>query len=112
MWTIARIDEADYGCEERLPGKPLMLLITLEREDGEIIQFEAAENWIEMQGLAEGDEWPEDIEAEDSDAVNAELQSEWMENYEVDGQMDIFAYIPEEKKEQIPFELCMNPPVE
>ena len=35
-----------------------------------------------------------------------------MENYEVDGQMDIFAYIPEEKKEQIPFELCMNPPVE
>ena len=35
-----------------------------------------------------------------------------MENYEVDGQMDIFAYIPKEKKETIPFELCMNPPVE
>jgi hypothetical protein len=30
MWTIAKIEEADYGCEERLPGEPRMLLITLE----------------------------------------------------------------------------------
>ena len=35
-----------------------------------------------------------------------------METYEVDGQMDIFAYLPNEKKEEILFELCMNPPVE
>ena len=81
MWTISRIDEADYGCEERLPGEPLMLLITLENEAAEIIQFEVAENWIEMHGLDEGDEWPEDIEAEDEEAVNAETQSKWMENY-------------------------------
>ena len=72
MWTISRIDEADYGCEERLPGEPLMLLITLENEAEEVIQFEVAENWIEMQGLDEGDEWPEDIEAEDEEAANAE----------------------------------------
>ena len=81
MWTISRIDEADYGCEERLPGEPLMLLITLENEAAEVIQFEVAENWIEMQGLDEGDAWPEDIEAEDEEAVNAENQSKWMENY-------------------------------
>ena len=81
MWTIARIDEADYGCEERLPGEPLMLLITLESENGEVIQFEAAENWIEMQGLDEGDEWPEDIEAVDVDDENAAIQNEWMDNY-------------------------------
>ncbi|MEE1027799.1 MAG: hypothetical protein UH211_03845 [Agathobacter sp.] len=81
MWTISRIDEADYGCEERLPGEPLMLLITLENEAEEVIQFEVAENWIEMQGLDEGDEWPEDIETEDEEAVNAENQARWMENY-------------------------------
>lgn len=81
MWTISRIDEADYGCEERLPGEPLMLLITLENEAAEVIRFEVAENWIEMQGLDEGDEWPEDIEAEDEEAVNAENQARWMENY-------------------------------
>ena len=81
MWTISRIDEAYYGCEERLPGEPLMLLITLENEAEEVIQFEVAENWIEMQGLDEGDEWPEDIETEDEEAVNAENQARWMENY-------------------------------
>ena len=81
MWTIARIDEADYGCEERLPGEPLMLLITLESENGEVIQFEAAENWIEMQGLDEGDEWPEDIEAVDVDDEKAAIPNEWMDNY-------------------------------
>jgi hypothetical protein len=55
-----------------------MRLNTLESEDGAVIQLEAAENWIEMQGLDEGDEWPEDLEDEDSDdrmaAGQAELQ--------------------------------------
>jgi hypothetical protein len=81
MWTIARIDEADYGCEERLPGEPLMLLITLKSEDGAVIQFEVAENWIEMQGLDEGDEWPEDLENEDPDDMKAAGQAQWMERY-------------------------------
>lgn len=75
MWTISRIDEADYGCEERLPGEPLMLLITLENENGELIKFEVAENWIDMQGLDEGDEWPEDIEAENSDSKKSNNSS-------------------------------------
>lgn len=81
MWTITRIDEADYGCEERLPGEPLMLLITLENEEGTILRFEIAENWIELQGLDVGDEWPEDIEAEDPENQKAENQSAWMEYY-------------------------------
>ena len=81
MWTIARIDEADYGCEERLPGEPSMLLITLESENGEVIQFEAAENWIEMQGLDEGDEWPEDIDKPDENSEKAMEMSAWMDNY-------------------------------
>jgi hypothetical protein len=29
-----------------------------------VIQFEVAENWIEMQGLDEGDEWPEDLDGD------------------------------------------------
>ena len=61
MWTIQRIDEVDYGCEERLPGEPLMALVTLENEIGEIIFFEMPDNWLLMQGLNEGDEWPEEI---------------------------------------------------
>lgn len=58
-----------------------MVLITLESDTGEILQFEMPENWIEMQGLEEGDEWPEDIDAEDADHQKAENQSRWMGNY-------------------------------
>ena len=70
MWTIARIDDADYGCEERMPGEPLMVLVTIERDDGAIMQFEVTEDWIMMQGLDEGDEWPEDVEAENPNDIN------------------------------------------
>ena len=81
MWTIQQISEADYGCEERLPGEPLMVLVTLESDIGEILQFEMPDNWLLMQGLDEGDEWPEDIDAEAPDSAQAQKQAEWMENY-------------------------------
>ena len=80
MWKIVRIDDADYGCEERMPGEPLMVLVTIEREDGITMQFEVTEDWIELQTLEEGDEWPEEIE-EDPDTMHAAKQSEWMEGY-------------------------------
>ena len=72
MWTIKRIDEADFGCEERLPGEPLMVLVSLESDDGRVIQFEE---------LSEGDEWPEDIEAPDAADERTVRQTQWMENY-------------------------------
>jgi hypothetical protein len=81
MWTITKIEEADYGCEERLPGEPRMLLITLESEDGAEVRFEAAENWVEMQALDEGNEWPEEIEDEDPNDRMAAEQADWMEGY-------------------------------
>ena len=46
MWYVRRIEEADYGCEERMPGEPLMALITLEYDDGRECQFEASEDWL------------------------------------------------------------------
>lgn len=81
MWTIKRIDEADFGCEERLPGEPLLVLVSLESDDGRVIQFEAADNWLTVQELSEGDEWPEDIEAPDAADERTVRQTQWMENY-------------------------------
>lgn len=81
MWTIFRIDEADFGCEERLPGEPLMDLITLESDMGETLQFEVSDEWLIMQGLEEGDEWPEEVEEEDSDSEKAKAQAAWLYNY-------------------------------
>lgn len=81
MWTIQRIEEADYGCEERLPGEPLMALVTLESDMGETLQFEMPDQWLLMQELEEGDEWSEEIEDETSDSLKAKEQAAWMENY-------------------------------
>jgi len=81
-WTINRIDDADFGCEERLPGEPLMVLVTLESELGELMQFEVADHWLELQGLDEGDEWPEEIDdiTDESNTIGAK-QEEWMKGY-------------------------------
>lgn len=81
MWKIVRIDEADYGCEERMPGEPLMVLVSLESEEGCRLQFEMPDNWMQLQNLDVGDEWPEDIDSEDSIAIQAQKQTAWMNSY-------------------------------
>lgn len=82
MWIIKQIDEADFGCEERMPGEPVRVRITLEDQDtyNGVLVFEVAENWLEMQGLDEGDEWPEEIDTEGTDD-KAALQAEVMEKF-------------------------------
>ena len=81
MWYVRRIEEADYGCEERMPGEPLMALITLECDDGRACQFEVSEDWLMYQGIDEGDEWPENLDEADKDSEKAKMMSGWMENY-------------------------------
>lgn len=81
MWIVKRIDEADYGCEERMPGEALMLLVTLESDEGSFRQFEVAENWIDSQGIVEGDEWPEDWNEPDETTDQAKKMTDFMENY-------------------------------
>ncbi|MCQ2494632.1 MAG: hypothetical protein MJ104_08520 [Lachnospiraceae bacterium] len=84
MWTITSIEEADYGCEERMPGEMLMVLVTLEDDFGREISFECADSWLLAQELDEGDEWPEDIEELgmlNEDSIKANEMSAWMDNY-------------------------------
>jgi len=56
MWIVKDLQEADYGCEERMPGEPLKTLVILESDDGRCCQFEVADEWLFMQGIEEGDE--------------------------------------------------------
>ena len=81
MWFVSRIAEADYGCEERMPGEPLMALVTLESDDGRERRFEVSEDWLCNQGIDEGDEWPEDPDEPDEDSQKATIMSAWMDNY-------------------------------
>ena len=81
MWNVSRIEEADYACEERRPGQPLLALVTLETDAGRVCRFEVSEDWLAYQGLEKGDEWPEDLDEADKDSQKAEMMSAWMDNY-------------------------------
>lgn len=98
MWKIHQILEADYGCEERLPGQPLMALVYLVDEYGQTCQFEVEDQWLIENNLDEGDEWTYPIEIAvdnslentadhlidnqaDNNAGSAQKQMEWMDNY-------------------------------
>lgn len=81
MWTVKSICEADFGCEERAENEPFMVFVTIESDDGRIIQFEAADEWLTEQGIDEGDEWPDDVDALEVEANKASNMSAFMENY-------------------------------
>ena len=57
MWKIKQIAEADFGCEERLPGEKLKCLVILENENGDTRRLEAEDEWLTEQGLDEGSTW-------------------------------------------------------
>jgi len=80
LWTIKNIYESDFGCEERMPGEPLTVIVILESDSGEICQVEVSDEWLTFQELQEGDEWPLDIEDKGLEE-KAEKQSAWMNNY-------------------------------
>jgi len=80
-WMITDIEEADFGCEERMPGEPLLVVVTLESEDGREVQFEAADRWLIIQELDVGDEWPEDIDELEEKNDSSMKQEELMNRY-------------------------------
>ncbi len=59
MWKIKHIYEADYGCEERMPGEKLKCLLELENEAGQVRQLEVEDEWLTRNQLEEGMELKE-----------------------------------------------------
>ncbi|WP_294785956.1 hypothetical protein [uncultured Eubacterium sp.] len=57
MWKIKQIAEADFGCEERLPGEKLKCLVILENENGETRRLEVEDEWLTELGLDEDSTW-------------------------------------------------------
>ena len=81
MWTVKSIMEADFGCEERGENEPLMVIVTLESDDGRMLQFEAEDAWLNEQDIDEGIEWPYDVDAFETEAEQASNMTAFMENY-------------------------------
>jgi hypothetical protein len=59
-WTVKRIQEGDYGCEERPAEERNQVIVTLENEDGLTRQLTADDDWLYTMGIDEGSLWPEE----------------------------------------------------
>lgn len=81
MWIINSIFEADFGCEERMPGEPLMVTVQLSCDDGRICRLDVPDVWLENQGLDEGDEWPINLDEKSESDITVMKQSEFMNEY-------------------------------
>jgi hypothetical protein len=60
-WTVKRIQEGDYGCEERSAEERNQVIVTLENEDGHTRQLTADDDWLYTMGIDEGSLWPEEV---------------------------------------------------
>lgn len=60
-WTVKRIQEGDYGCEERSAEERNQVIVTLENEDGTIRQLTADDDWLYTIGIDEGSIWPKEV---------------------------------------------------
>ena len=58
-WTVKRIQEDDYGCEERLEDAKVKVLVTLVDESGQERLIRVEDEWLYANGIDEGDKWPE-----------------------------------------------------
>ena len=59
-WTVKRIQESDYGCEERSAEERNQVIVTLVDEDGLTRQLTADDDWLYTMGIDEGSLWPEE----------------------------------------------------
>ena len=57
-WKVKRIQEGDYGCEERQDDEKIKVLVTLENEEGGRA-LQAKVQWLYAKGIDEGDPWPQ-----------------------------------------------------
>ena len=58
-WTVKRIQEDDYGCEERLEDAKVKVLVTLVDENGQERLIRVEDEWLYANGIDEGGRWPE-----------------------------------------------------
>lgn len=55
IYKVLRIEEEDYGCEERLEGQPLLVRVTLEKEGGEVFWVKQKDDLLYERNINEGD---------------------------------------------------------
>ena len=56
-WIVKRIQEDDYGCEERPENEKVTVLVTLINENGQERQLRVKDDWMYANGINESDQW-------------------------------------------------------
>ena len=59
-WIVKRIQEDDFGCEERPDDAKVKVLVTLGDENGQERQIRVEDEWLYAKGIDEGSCWPEE----------------------------------------------------
>lgn len=54
-WRVKRIQEDDYGCEERPENEKVKVLVTLVDGNGQERVLRVEDDWLYEQGINEGD---------------------------------------------------------
>ena len=60
-WIVKRIQEDDYGCEERPDNRKVTVLVTLTDKKGQERLLRVEDDWLYANGIDEGDRWPVDF---------------------------------------------------
>ena len=60
-WKVKRIQEDDYGCEERKKKKKIKVIVTLVNNIGQERQIRVEDDWLYAKGINEGDLWPDTL---------------------------------------------------
>lgn len=58
-WTVLRIQEADYGCEERPEGEKQKVIVTLTDAGGRRKEILVEDDWLYENNIDEGSVWPD-----------------------------------------------------
>ena len=57
-WMVKRIQEDDFGCEERPDDAKAQVLVTLADENGQERMIRVDDEWLYENGIDEGSCWP------------------------------------------------------
>ena len=60
-WRVKKIQEDDYGCEERPENEKTKVLVTLADENGQERILRVEDDWLYQRGIDEGDLFPYDV---------------------------------------------------
>lgn len=58
-WKVTKIQEADYGCEERAAGEKVKVVVTMTDENGEKRQQICEDDWLYANNIDVGSIWPQ-----------------------------------------------------